>query len=98
MSQILPQKNSFSKTQAFFYKTKYFFSKNKIQKNIPRIYASWAKTKKDIKELQNKLEPDINVLLQQPDWRPPPGQFDRAKQLGPEYHQHSFLSSLRSIV
>ena len=52
MSQILPQKNSFSKTQAFFYKTKYFFSKNKIQKNIPQIYASWAKTKKDIKELQ----------------------------------------------
>ena len=52
MRQILPQKNSFLKTQAFFHKTKYFFSKNKIQENIPQIYATWAKTKKDIKEVQ----------------------------------------------
>ena len=39
MRQILPQKNPFLKTQAFFHKTKYFFSKNKMQENIPQIYA-----------------------------------------------------------
>jgi len=39
----------------------------------------------DTKELNQKLKQEIDTLLEQPDWRPPPGQFDRAKQLGSEY-------------
>ena len=35
----------------------------------------------DVKELKDRLKVEIDNLLQQPDWRPPPGQFDRAKQL-----------------
>jgi hypothetical protein len=35
----------------------------------------------DVKELKDKLKVEIDNLLQQPDWRPPPGKFDRAKQL-----------------
>ena len=57
--------------------------KNKIYEDIFENGISYLKV--DVKELQDKLENDINNLLQQPDWRPPPGQFDRAKQLGPEY-------------
>jgi len=35
----------------------------------------------DVKELKDRLKVEIDNLLQQPDWRPPPGKFDRAKQL-----------------
>ena len=38
----------------------------------------------NISELQKLLKDDIKNLLDLPDWRPPPGQFDRAKQLGPD--------------
>jgi len=68
------------------------FEDNRIESNLPtnKIYEDLFENgisylKVDVKELQDKLEQDINNLLQQPDWRPPPGQFDRAKQLGPEY-------------
>ena len=68
------------------------FEDNRIESNLPtnKIYEDLFENgisylKVDVKELQSKLENDINTLLQQPDWRPPPGQFDRAKQLGPEY-------------
>lgn len=68
------------------------FEDNRIELNLPtnKIYEDLFENgisylKVDVKELQDKLEQDINNLLQQPDWRPPPGQFDRAKQLGPEY-------------
>ena len=68
------------------------FEDNRIESNLPtnKIYEDLFENgisylKVDVKELQSKLENDINILLQQPDWRPPPGQFDRAKQLGPEY-------------
>ena len=67
------------------------FEDNRIESNLPtnKIYEDLFENgisylKVDVKELQDKLEQDINNLLQQPDWRPP-GQFDRAKQLGPEY-------------
>ena len=68
------------------------FEDNRIESDLPtnKIYEDLFENgisylKVDVKELQNKLENDINNLLQQPDWRPPPGQFDRAKQLGPEF-------------
>tara|TARA_A100001388_G_scaffold277082_1_gene266804 strand:- start:1329 stop:2345 length:1017 start_codon:yes stop_codon:yes gene_type:complete len=68
------------------------FENNRLESDLPsnKIYEDLFENgisylTADIKELQTKLEPDINALLQQPDWRPPPGQFDRAKQLGPEY-------------
>jgi len=38
----------------------------------------------NIKELQDILKGEITKLLDQPDWNPPPGKFDRATQLGPE--------------
>ena len=68
------------------------FEDNRIESDLPtnKIYEDLFENgisylKVNVKELQDKLEQDINNLLQQPDWRPPPGQFDRAKQLGPEY-------------
>ena len=68
------------------------FEDNRIELDLPsnKIYEDLFENgisylKLDIKELQDKLEQDINNLLRQPDWRPPPGQFDRAKQLGPEF-------------
>ncbi len=64
------------------------FEDNRIESDLPtnKIYEDLFENgisylKVNIKELQDKLEQDINNLLQQPDWRPPPGQFDRAKQL-----------------
>ena len=68
------------------------FENNRLESDLPsnKIYEDLFENgisylTADIKELQTKLEPDINALLKQSDWRPPPGQFDRAKQLGPEY-------------
>ena len=56
---------------------------NKIYEDLFENGISYLKI--DVKTLQDKLENDINTLLNVPDWRPPPGQFDRAKQLGPEF-------------
>lgn len=55
---------------------------NKIYEDLFENGISYLKV--DTKELQDKLESEINNLLQLPDWRPPPGQFDRSKQLGPD--------------
>jgi len=52
---------------------------NKIYEDLFENGISYLKV--DTKELQDKLEGEINKLLELPDWRPPPGQFDRAKQL-----------------
>ena len=52
---------------------------NKIYEDLFENGISYLKV--DVKELQDKLEGEINKLLELPDWRPPPGQFDRAKQL-----------------
>ena len=68
------------------------FEDDRIESNLPtnKIYEDLFENgisylKVSTKVLQDKLQDDINNLLNTPDWRPPPGQFDRAKQLGPEY-------------
>ena len=38
----------------------------------------------DTKKIRDAIDQEIKNLIVLPDWRPPPGQFDRAKQLGPE--------------
>lgn len=52
MSSLAPRSNAFSKTKLILNKTKSLFLKNKVNQQIPQIYATWAKTKKDIKEIQ----------------------------------------------
>jgi len=67
------------------------FEDNKIENNIPSnsVYTDLFEQgisylKLDIKELRDKIDDEIKNLIVLPDWRPPPGQFDRAKQLGPD--------------
>lgn len=55
----------------------------------------------DINRLKLKLTDNIQKLLDVPDWRPPPGTFDRATQLGPNiisevqalYEQNGFIEA-----
>ena len=67
------------------------FEDNKIENNLPsnNVYTDLFEQgisylKLDIKELRDKIDDEIKNLIVLPDWRPPPGQFDRAKQLGPD--------------
>jgi len=67
------------------------FENNKIESNLPSssVYEDLFENgisylKLDIKELRDKIDDEIKNLIVLPDWRPPPGQFDRAKQLGPD--------------
>jgi hypothetical protein len=53
---------------------------NKVYEDLYENGISYLKV--DIKELKGKLKSEIDNLLQQPDWQPPPGKFDRATQLG----------------
>ena len=56
---------------------------NKVYKDLFENGISYLQV--NTKALQEKLAEEITNLVNIPDWRPPPGQFDRAKQLGPEY-------------
>ena len=64
------------------------FDLSRVETSLPtnRIYEDLYENgisylKADTNELNNILKNEIETLLQQPDWRPPPGKFDRAKQL-----------------
>ena len=56
---------------------------NKVYEDLFENGISYLQV--NTKALQEKLAEEITNLVNIPDWRPPPGQFDRAKQLGPEY-------------
>jgi len=82
-----PDQNLFKKLNAMFqfYNN---FELSRIETGLPsnKIYEDLFENgisylKVDTKILRTKLEDEINNLLKQPDWRPPPGRFDRAKQL-----------------
>ena len=67
------------------------FEDSKIENNLPsnKIYEDLYENgisylNLDIKELRERVDQEIKNLIVLPDWRPPPGQFDRAKQLGPD--------------
>ena len=69
-----------------FYKT---FEDSKEESSLPsnKIYEDLFENgisylKVDIKELRDMIDDEIKKLIVLPDWRPPPGQFDRSTQLG----------------
>lgn len=69
-----------------FYKT---FEDSKEESSLPssQIYEDLFENgisylKVDIKELRDMIDDEIKKLIVLPDWRPPPGQFDRSTQLG----------------
>jgi len=53
---------------------------NEIYKDLYENGISYMKV--DTKELRDLIDDEIKKLIVLPDWRPPPGQFDRSTQLG----------------
>ena len=60
-------------------KTESSLPSNKVYEDLFENGISYLKV--DTKELRDKIDHEIKNLIVLPDWRPPPGQFDRAKQL-----------------
>jgi hypothetical protein len=109
--QINVTRGEISHGQIWMERLKHFFSfYQTFEKNSQQIdsapfsdlYTQGVHVGKvNVDRLKIKLEQDIQRLLDVADWRPPPGTFDRAAQLGPNiisevqalYEQNGFIEA-----
>lgn len=49
--------------------------------SVEELYDGLYVLSEDVDYLKQMVQPDINELMAKPDWTPPPGTFDRGKQL-----------------